>query len=79
MIDGAPVDPSDADLRIAALVAFGLDRAACRRCAEGFSWLRSAEILPERRAPIDRPSGRAPGLPRDATLVGRRSRYQLKR
>jgi glycosyltransferase involved in cell wall biosynthesis len=60
VIDAAPVGALDTDLRAAALAALGLDREACRRFAEGFSWRRSAEILLERLAPIDRPAGRAP-------------------
>ncbi len=58
VIGAAPVGALDADLRAAALAALGLDREACRRFAEGFSWRRSAEILLERLAPIER-GGRA--------------------
>jgi hypothetical protein len=44
----------DHDLAAAARAALGLDREACRRFAEGFSWRRCAEILLERLAPIER-------------------------
>jgi glycosyltransferase involved in cell wall biosynthesis len=47
VIDGAPVGALDTDLRAAALAALGLDREACRRFAEGFSWQRPAEELLE--------------------------------
>lgn len=56
VIDAAPVGALESDLRAAALAALGLDREACRRYAEGFSWRRSAEILLERLAPIERPT-----------------------
>jgi glycosyltransferase involved in cell wall biosynthesis len=54
VIDGAPVGALDHDLAAAALAALSLDRDACRRFAEGFSWRRCAEILLERLAPIER-------------------------
>jgi len=60
VIDSAPVGALDADLRVAALAALGLDREACRRFAEGFSWRRTAEILLERLAPIERPAEARP-------------------
>ncbi len=54
VINTAPVGVLDQDLAAAATAALGLDRDACRRFAEGFSWRRCAEILLERLAPIER-------------------------
>ena len=62
VIDGAPVGVLDHDLGAAALAALGIDREACRRFAEGFSWRRSAEMLLERLAPIDRTGNDGAGI-----------------
>ena len=73
VIDGAPVGVLDNDLGAAALAALGIDRAACRRFAEGFSWRRTAEMLLERLAPIDRRDIERAGIDRTGLGSGGRA------
>lgn len=59
VIGDAPVGALDEDLRAACLRALGLDRAACRRHAEGFSWAACAARFREALVPLER--GHRPG------------------